>query len=194
MKTDLSTFDNEWYKPGNTLKIFLWYFTNVLFFLNPLFPFSGFKVILLRLFGAVIGKGVLIKPGVNIKYPWMLEIGDHCWIGEKVWIDNLGEVKMGNNVCISQGAMLLCGNHDYTRESFDLITKEIILEDGVWIGAQSIVTPGIICRTHSILTVNSVATRNMDPYFIYQGNPAIKVRARKVPSGISKSKADIKQL
>lgn len=194
MKTDLSSFDNDWYKPGNTLKISLWYFTNVLFFLNPLFPFSGFKVILLRLFGAVIGKGVLIKPGVNIKYPWMLEIGDHCWIGEKVWIDNLGEVKIGNNVCISQGAMLLCGNHDYTRESFDLITKEIILEDGVWIGAQSIVTPGIICRTHSILTVNSVATRNMDPYFIYQGNPAIKVRARKVPSGISKSKADIKQL
>lgn len=194
MKTDLSSFDNDWYKPGHTLKISLWYFTNVLFFLNPLFPFSGFKVILLRLFGAVIGKGVLIKPGVNIKYPWMLEIGDHCWIGEKVWIDNLGEVKIGNNVCISQGAMLLCGNHDYTRESFDLITKEIILEDGVWIGAQSIVTPGIICRTHSILTVNSVATRNMDPYFIYQGNPAIKVRARKVPSGISKSKADIKQL
>lgn len=178
MKIDLSKYDNRWYQPGNKLKTTLWYFINVLFFLNPLIPVSGIKVILLKLFGASIGEGVVIKPGVNIKYPWMLEIGDHSWIGEKVWIDNLAEVKIGNNVSVSQGAMLLCGNHNYKKTTFDLIVKKIILEDGVWIGTKSVVCPGVICRSHSILAVNSVANKDLKAYSIYQGNPAVKVRDR----------------
>lgn len=179
-KTDLSNYDNSWYKPGNKVICTVWYFVNVLFFVSHLNPLSGLKVWFLKLFGAKVGCGVVIKPGVNIKYPWKLEVGDHSWIGEKVWIDNLGKVKIGSNVCISQGAMLLCGNHNYKQATFDLIVKDITLEDGVWIGAQSVVTPGIICRSHSILAVNSVATRNMEPYTIYQGNPAIKTRTRKL--------------
>lgn len=178
MKTDLSKYDNSWYQPGSKLKTTLWYFINALFFLNPLNPVSVIKVKLLRLFGARIGEGVVIKPGVNIKYPWKLEIGNHCWIGEKVWIDNLGEMKIGNNVCLSQGAMLLCGNHNYKKPTFDLIVKDITLEDGVWIGAQAVVCPGVVCRSHSILAVNSVATKDMEPYIIYQGNPAVEVRKR----------------
>ena len=80
--------------------------------MNPLNPFSGLKVFLLQLFGAKVGKGVVIKPNVNIKYPWLLEIGDYTWIGERAWIDNLAQVKIGKNCCISQGAMLLCGNNN----------------------------------------------------------------------------------
>lgn len=160
------------------MKTTLWYFVNVLFFINPLNPVSGIKVKLLRLFGAKIGTGVVIKPGVNIKYPWKMEIGNYCWIGEKVWIDNLGKVTIGNNVCISQGAMLLCGNHNYKKSTFDLIVKDIFLEDGVWIGAQSVVCPGVICKSHSILVINSVANKDLGPYSIYQGNPAVKVRER----------------
>jgi putative colanic acid biosynthesis acetyltransferase WcaF len=143
-------------------------------------PVSGFKVRLLKLFGASVGKKIIIKPYVNIKYPWKLKIGDHCWIGENVWIDNLSHIYIGNNVCISQGAMLLTGNHDYTKESFDLIVGEITLEDGVWIGAQAVVCPGVVCASHSILTVKSVATKNMDAYMIYQGNPASAVKQRKL--------------
>ncbi|MDB5191411.1 MAG: wcaF [Segetibacter sp.] len=119
-----------------------------------------------------------MKPSVNIKYPWKLELGDYCWIGEKVWIDNLAPVIIGNNVCISQGAMLLCGNHDFTKSTFDLLVKPITLEDGVWIGAKSMVCPGVLCATHSILTVQSVATRNLSAYTIYQGNPALAVKKR----------------
>ena len=85
----IKDYDNSWYRPGGAVKRLLWYFVNVLFFLNPFNPFSGIKVRLLRLFGAQVGVGVNIKPNVNIKYPWLLEIGDYSWIGENVWIDNL---------------------------------------------------------------------------------------------------------
>lgn len=180
-KTDLSTFNNSWYKPGaGFIKRTLWYYTNVLFFLNPWNPFSSLKVFLLRLYGAKIGKGVIIKPSVNIKYPWFLTTGDHVWIGEKVWIDNLAKVETGNNVSISQGAMLLCGNHNYKKPTFDLIVEEIKLEDGVWIGAKSIVAPGVTCKSHSILSVNSVASKDLEEYTIYQGNPAVEVRKREM--------------
>jgi putative colanic acid biosynthesis acetyltransferase WcaF len=158
----------------------LWFYINSLFFRSYLLPFSSLKLFILRLFGAKIGKGVVIKPGVNIKYPWFLEIGDYTWIGEGVWIDNLTKVIIGGNVCISQGAMLLTGNHDYKKSSFDLIVGSIILEDGVWIGSKSLVCPGIKCNSHSVLSVNSVATQNLDSYCVYQGNPALKIRERNI--------------
>lgn len=180
-KTDLSRYDNGWYRTGaGKIKMALWYFTNVLFFINPLNPVSGLKVMLLRLFGARVGKGVVIKPSVNIKYPWFLEIGDHTWIGENVWIDNLAKVKIGSNCCLSQGSMLLCGNHNYKKSSFDLIVKPIILEDGSWVGARSTVCPGVRLRTHSILTVDSVATETLEAYSLYKGNPAVKIRERNI--------------
>jgi putative colanic acid biosynthesis acetyltransferase WcaF len=121
---------------------------------------------------------VCIKPHVHIKYPWKLTIGDHVWIGEQVWIDNLADVKIGNQVCVSQGAYLLTGNHDFKKETFDLIIGAIVLEDGVWIGAKSVVCPGITCRSHAILTVGSVANRDLDAFGIYRGNPAEKIRVR----------------
>lgn len=177
-KTDLSVYNNSWYHPGgNPLKRLFWYFTNAIWF-NSSFPFNGFKIFLLRLFGSKIGTGVIIKPYVKIKYPWKLEIGDHVWIGENVWIDNLAKVTIGNNVCISQGAFLLCGNHNFKKSSFDLITSEIILEEGVWIGAMSVVCPGVKCLSHSVLAVGSVANSDLMKYTIYQGNPAGKVRER----------------
>jgi putative colanic acid biosynthesis acetyltransferase WcaF len=175
---EYKTFNNSWYKPGSFLKIFIWYFINVLFFQNPLNPFSGLKVFILKIFGAKIGNNVLLKPSINIKYPWKLTIGDYAMIGENVWIDNLDDVIIGNNVCLSQGVMLLCGNHNYNKSSFDLMIGKIILEDGVWLGAKSIVCSNVICKSHSILTVNSTATHNLEPYSIYRGTPAVKIRDR----------------
>ncbi|MCS5489189.1 WcaF family extracellular polysaccharide biosynthesis acetyltransferase [Algoriphagus limi] len=179
-KTDLGKFQNDWFKPGSKLKIGVWYLVNLLFLKSSLNPFSGFKVALLRFFGAKVGKGVVIKPHVNIKYPWFLEIGDHVWIGENVWIDNLTKVEIQSNVCISQGAMLLTGNHNYKKPSFDLMVGSITLEEGVWIGAKSVVCPGVICSSHSVLAVGSVATHDLEPFTIYQGNPAKAVRKREI--------------
>lgn len=138
------------------------------------------KAAILKLFGASLGKGIIIKPRVNIKYPWLLSIGDYSWIGENVWIDNLVPVIIGPNCCISQGAMLLTGNHDYKKSSFDLITGGIHLEEGVWVGAQATVCPGVTMKSHSILSVGSVLTKDSDDYTIYQGNPAKPVRKREI--------------
>jgi putative colanic acid biosynthesis acetyltransferase WcaF len=180
MAVNLSQYNNLWYRPGSGFKRFVWHYIHALFFNSGIFPFYGLKVFLLRLFGAKVGKGVLIKPHVTIKYPWFLEIADFTWIGEQVWIDNLGLVKIGSNVCISQGVYLLTGNHDYKKPGFDLIVKNITIEDGVWIGAKSVVCPGVVCKTHSILSVGSILSTNMEPYAIYRGNPAVKVADREI--------------
>jgi len=178
-QTRLDLYNNSWYRPGgSSFRRLLWYAVNVLVFNHGLFPLSGFKCFLLRLFGAKIGKGVVIKPTVNIKYPWHLEIGDFAWIGEEVWIDNLGKVSIGAHACISQGALLLCGNHNLRKSAFDLIVGSIVLEEGVWIGAKAIVCPGIKAGSHSVLTAGAVATKNMDEWGIYSGNPAARVRTR----------------
>lgn len=181
-KTDLSKFNNDWYKESDLTRgfliTFLWFITNHIF-LNSYLPIPGFiKRTILKMFGAKIGTGITIKPMVNIKAPWNLEIGDNVWIGECVWIDNIGKVRIGNNVCISQGALLLSGNHNYKKETFDLIINDIVLKDGVWIGAKSIVCTGVTCFSHAVLSVNSVATHNLEAYQIYQGNPAKAVRER----------------
>lgn len=181
MDVNLAKYDNSSYHTGrNFIVRLLWYYTNILFVNNGFFPFSGFYKFLLRLFGAKIGKGVVIKPSVNIKYPWRLKIGDYSWIGENVWIDNLDDVEIGNNVVLSQGAMLLCGNHNYKKSTFDLITGKIVLEDGVWIGAKTVVTAGVTCYKNSILTVNSVASKDLEENGIYRGSPAEKISERKI--------------
>ncbi|WP_299228508.1 WcaF family extracellular polysaccharide biosynthesis acetyltransferase [uncultured Psychroserpens sp.] len=182
MKTNLSTYNNDWYRPGSKVKIVLWYLVNILFFKNPLNVFSGLKVFWLRIFGAKIGTGVVIKPSVNIKYPWKLTIGNYCWIGEAVWIDNLDEVVIEDHVCISQNALLLCGNHNYKSSEFDLMIAPIALKEGSWIGAKSIVSSGVIVHSHAVLSLGSVATSNLEPYTIYRGNPAVKVKKRIINS------------
>jgi putative colanic acid biosynthesis acetyltransferase WcaF len=178
-KTDLSTFNNSWYNPGRNFIIQgLWFCINIFFFKSSINTSSALKCGLLKLFGAKIGKKVVIKPSVNIKFPWKLAIGDFSWIGEEVWIDNLDQVNIGANVCISQGAMLLCGNHNYRKTSFDLFTGQINIDDGAWIGAKALVCPGVHCNSHSVLSAGSVATKDLEAYSVYQGNPAIKVKNR----------------
>ncbi len=178
-EVDFTKYNNDWYIPNRGILVrTLWYFISIIFFQSYLFPFYKIKIILLKIFGAKIGSGLIIKPSVNIKYPWNLSIGNNVWIGENVWIDNLCEIIIGDNVCISQGAMLLTGNHNYKLKSFDLMVKSIILEDGVWIGARSTVCPNVICKSHSVLSVGSVANKNLNAYTIYQGIPAIMINNR----------------
>ena len=126
---DLSKYDNSWYQPGPKLKRLLWYVCNFLFLKSYWFQLNSLKIVILRMFGAKIGANVIIKPNVNIKYPWFLKIGSNTWIGEGVWIDCLTIVEIGDNVCLSQGAFILSGNHDYGKTTFDLIVKPIRIEN-----------------------------------------------------------------
>lgn len=179
MPVALKTFRTNNYDKGRGRIVqFIWIFLNALFIRNSWFIFMGFKVFLLRSFGAKIGEGFIIKTNVNIKFPWKLVVGNDVWIGEGVWIDNLDKVIIGNDVCLSQGALLLTGNHDYRSSSFDYRNEPIYIENGVWIGAKSVVCPGVVCENESILTVGSVATKNLKASGIYQGNPAILIRQR----------------
>lgn len=175
--------DNASYRTGivigaSRFKQVAWYVTNILFFKNPFITFSRLKVAILKLFGARLGAGVVVKPSVNIKFPWKLQVGDHSWIGEGVWIDNLSDVIVGSNVTLSQGSLLLTGSHNPMKVTFDFASAPIILEDGVWIGAKAVVFGGVVCRSHSILGLNSVAEKDLDAYIIYKGNPAVPVLTR----------------
>ncbi len=134
-----------------------WMATNAILFQSalPLAPYR-LKSALLRLFGARVGRGLVIKPSVNIKCPWFLEIGDHVWIGEGVWIDNPGTVKIGSHVCISQGAYLVTGNHNYKRATFDYFSMPIVIEDRVWVRARAILKPGAVVRAGEVVPLGGI--------------------------------------
>lgn len=179
MAVDLSQFNNSWYSPGRSFFIrLLWYLANAFFFLNPFNPSSCVKVFFLRLFGAKIGKSVVLKQSINVKYPWNIEIGDHTWVGEGVWFDSLACIRIGSNCCISQGVYLCTGNHDWSDTAFGLIVKPITIEDGAWIGAHAIILPGVMVKTNSIITAGSVVSKDTEGNMIYTGNPAIAVKER----------------
>lgn len=141
--------------PGNRGVLWrtAWYLVNALVFqtaIMGLMPNRG-KTLLLRLFGARIGKGVVCKPKVNIKYPWFLEVGDHVWIGEGVWIDNLCPVTIGSNVCLSQGVALLTGSHDWSVPEFPFFARPITIGDGVWVTAFRQIRPGVEVPAHTVV-------------------------------------------
>jgi putative colanic acid biosynthesis acetyltransferase WcaF len=136
----------------------------------------------LRIFGAEVGRGIVIKPGVNVKYPWHLRLGDHVWLGEGCWIDNLTSVYIGDDVCISQGAYLCTGNHNWSDPTFGLKVDPIVLGDGSWVGARAIVSPGVTLGEGAVAASGSVVTKNIPNYEIHAGNPAALVR-RRVLSG-----------
>lgn len=156
----------------------IWWVVSVLIFESP-WPFfsSKLKRKILVFFGAKIGDGLVIKPNVKIKYPWLLEVGEHCWIGEFVWIDNLDWVRVGNNVCISQGVFILTGNHNYNLSSFDLFKSPVTVGDQVWLGAKCILTPGVILTIGVVVTVGSIVTKSLAVYGgVYKNNELIRIR------------------
>ena len=175
----LDTFSTGDFERGRSaMTESIWQVTSFLL-VASFWPGSRWRVSLLRLFGATIAQGVNIKPFVKIKFPWRLTVGAHSWIGEGVWIDNLAPVTISDNACVSQGAYLCTGSHDWTKESFDLITKPISIGSGAWVGAMARVAPGVTIGKGAILTMGSVATGDLDPDMVYSGNPAIALRIRK---------------
>ncbi len=156
----------------------IWYVVSAIVFEGSLLAVYRIKNGVLILFGAKIGRGLVIKPKVYIKYPWNLEVGDNVWIGEGVRIDNLALVKLGSNVCVSQNAFLLTGNHNYRSDGFELMIGAITIEDEVWVGASSVVCPNTVLSEGTIITVGSVISGTTCANRVYRGNPAIDIKPR----------------
>lgn len=174
------------YTPGAPLwKQLLWYFVGVSLVESYWLPMSAFKVLILRLFGAKIGHRVRIKPGVRVKFPWRLTVGNYVWIGEDAWLDNIAPITIESHVCLSQGVYLCTGNHDWNHPDFKLIPAPIHIQESSWIAAKSVIGPGVTVGWGAVLTLGGVTGRSLEPMTIYAGNPAQPVKKR---SGGSKIK------
>ena len=180
MKTRLDQFD-----PGKGLDRgrpraaeMVWYLLKCAFLLSALPWPSRFKVALLRAFGAKIGDGVVIKPRVNVHFPWKLEVGDHAWIGEEVFILNFEPVRIGAQVCVSQRAFLCTGNHDYRDPQFTYRNAPITIGNGAWVGASVFVGPGVEIGDEAVLAAGSVVTRHVPANAVVAGNPAGELGVR----------------
>lgn len=143
-----------------------WYIFKIIFFISAVPYPMNLKVYLLKLFGAKIGNGVVIKPRVNIHFPWKLEIGHDVWIGEEVFILNFEKVMIENNVCISQRTFLCGGNHDYRDPSMPYRNGPITLKEGSWIGACCFIGPHVTIGVDTVVTVGSVVTADVAPNLI----------------------------
>lgn len=160
------------------LKEITWYFIKMIFFLSAMPYPNALKKLLLQLFGARIGKGVVIKPRVNIHFPWKLIVGNDVWIGEEVFLLNFELLTVGDNVCISQRAFLCGGNHDFRIPEMPYRNGPITLMDGCWVGASVFVSPGVTIGTDTVVTAGSVVTANLESNGIYKGNPLVYIKSR----------------
>ncbi len=177
----LVEFDNAWYKPGRSVAVrCLWMGLAGPMVELGFLPGSVWRRWILEWFGAEIGRGVVIKPRVRIKYPWHLRIGRDSWIGEDVWIDNLGDVSIGDDACISQGAYLCTGNHDYKDPRFSLMVGDIVVGHGAWVGARCSIGPGVSIGDGAIAAFGSTVVRDVPAWEIHAGSPAVLVRLREL--------------
>jgi putative colanic acid biosynthesis acetyltransferase WcaF len=167
------------YTPGAPYwKQLLWYFLGYPLVKSEWLPFSQLRVLVLRCFGATLGQQVRIKPGVKVKFPWRLTVGDHVWIGEDAWLDNLAPIVIESHVCISQGVYLCTGNHDWSHPHFQLQVSGIHIQEGSWLAAKSVVGPGVIIGQGAVLALGSVTGKSLSAMTIYAGNPAQPIKIR----------------
>jgi putative colanic acid biosynthesis acetyltransferase WcaF len=172
-RIDLYDFDNQNFQRGAPgWKEGLWWVARSVFFAPWLPVPSAIKVRILRLFGATMGHGVIIRSRVNITFPWRFECGDYVWIGDEVVILSLAKIRIGSNTCISQRAFLCTGSHDFSRKSFDLTARPIMIGDGCWIGAQSFVGPGVTFGDGSRCLAGAVVVKDVPMGSAVAGVPA----------------------
>lgn len=159
-----------------------WIVQGVLFRTSPQ-AFYGWRRFLLRLFGARIGKGVLIRPSASITYPWRLSIGDWSWIGDHVTLYSLGEITIGDNAVVSHHSYLCTASHDYSCPSFDIYTKAIHVNAEAWLATNVFVGPGVTIGRGAVVGACSLVLKDVPSMMICAGNPLKVLRARPTRSG-----------
>ncbi len=178
------------YSPGATLwKQVAWYYLGAPLVSSYSIVNSDFKSWVLRCFGAQVGSGVRIKPGLKVKFPWRLVVGDFVWLGENCWIDNVAVVTIASHACLSQDVYLCTGNHDWSSPSFQLTDTPIHIGESCWIAARATVGPGVTLGRGAVLCLGSVTGSSLEPMTIYAGNPAQPIKARRMLTNPSNSLA-----
>lgn len=142
--------------------------------------FYGFRVLILRAFGAKIGSSCIIRPTVKITYPWKVSIGDNSWIGDGVELYSLGKITIGNNSVISQGTYICAADHDYEKVDFPIRERPVTIGDQVWVGAKCFIGPGVSIADGVVLGAASTTFKDLPPNTVCVGSPAriIKERVR----------------
>ncbi|AMR34068.1 acetyltransferase [Mucilaginibacter sp. PAMC 26640] len=141
-------------------------------------PFHPWRSFLLRCFGAKVGKGVHVYPGVRIWAPWNLDLGDGCGIGSGAILYSQGKITIGRRAVISQGVNLCAGTHDYTRVGSPLITRPIYIGDSAWIAAEAFVHPGVHIGNGCVIGARAVVVSNMPEWMVCAGHPCKPIKAR----------------
>ena len=166
------------FRGRNALIVQIWWIVQAtLFRCSPQIMY-GFRRFLLRLFGAKIGKKVIIRPTVKITYPWKVSIGDYSWIGDEVVLYSLGEIEIKDNVVISQKSYICTGSHDYTNSDFPIFAKKITIKKQCWLATDVFVAPGITIEENTVVGSRSSVYNNLPPNKVCLGNPAKIVRDR----------------
>jgi putative colanic acid biosynthesis acetyltransferase WcaF len=161
MKRTLENFQSR--RDFNVLIFFFWWLVLNLIFSSAFLP-SSIRTTILRVFGATVGTGVVIRRGVRIHFPWNLEIGDNCWIGEEVWFINHEKIKIGSDVCISQRSIICSGGHDYRSSSLEYAHKPIEIRDGAWICLDAKVLPGVTIGECSVVSAGEIVRKSVPDY------------------------------
>lgn len=158
----------------------IWWFVECFLFKpSPQFMY-GWRRYLLRLFGAKIGKNVIIRPSVSITYPWKVSIGDYSWIGDDVVLYSLGKIEIGSNAVISQKSYLCAASHDYDKEDFPIWSKKITIEDECWLATDVYVAPGITIGKGTVVGARSSVFKCLPAGKVCFGSPAKVIKDREV--------------
>lgn len=156
----------------------IWMIIYSLFFKFSPRPFHKWRSFLLRCFGAKVGKGVHVYPGVKIWAPWNLVLEDGCGVANGAILYSQGNITIGKRAVISQGAHICAGTHDYTKSGFPLITAPIVIGDECWIAAEAFVHPGVKIGDGSVIGARSVVTKDMPSWMICAGHPCKPISVR----------------
>lgn len=167
-------------RPGWYVQLW-WMVQSSLFGMSPQFMY-GWRQWLLQIFGANVGKKVLIRPTARITYPWKVHIGDYSWIGDDVVLYSLGKIEVGCNVVISQRSYICTASHDYASPSFEIFTQPVNIEDEAWIATNVFVAPGVTIGKGAIVGACSSVFSDLPAMMLCTGSPAKPLCKRKQKS------------
>lgn len=166
------------FRGKNKFTVQLWWLVQAILFKTSPQILYGWRRFLLRLFGAKIGKGVIIRPSATITYPWKVSIGDYSWIGNNVDLYSLGEIVIGDNVVVSQKSYLCTGLHDYKNKNFPIYAKPIKIDDECWIATDVYLAPGVTIGKGTIVGARSSVFKSLPSGKICIGSPANVIKDR----------------